>query len=257
MQSSHLRPIVVPGLANRCIAVTGGASGIGRSLVMIAAASGAEVIAGDINDDALSSLAKEAQQAELSIHPVRLDVTSSASVEEFLGLSELPIMGVACSAGIAPDHPAVDMSLELWNKVISVNLTGAFLVAQAAARRMLEGGHGGSIVTVASAMASTGAVNLAHYSAAKGGVVALTKSMARELGPKQIRFNTVSPGGIDTPLYRSRMTDAAIQQNIARIPLGRLGQPEDVATCIAFLLSDLTPWVTGQVIQVNGGSLMA
>lgn len=254
MQSAH--PIVIPGMANRCIAVTGGASGIGRSLALIAAASGAEVIAGDVNEDALSSLAKEAQQAELSIRMVPLDVTSPESVEQFLDLSELPLLGVACAAGIAPDQPTVDMSLDLWNKVIAVNLTGSFLVAQAAARRMVEGDRRGSIVTVASAMGTTGAVNLAHYSASKGGVMALTKSMARELGPKQIRFNTVSPGGIDTPLYRGRMTDAAIERNIARIPLGRLGQPEDVATCMAFLLSDLTPWVTGQVVHVNGGSLM-
>lgn len=256
MQSAHLSPIVIPGLADRCIAVTGGASGIGRSLALIAAASGAEVIAGDVNEAALSSLATEAQEAGLSIRPAQLDVTSPESVERFLRISELPLLGVACAAGIAPDHSAVDMSLELWNRVISVNLTGAFLVAQAAARRMLEGGRGGSIVTVASAMATTGAANLAHYAASKGGVIALTKSMAKELGPRQIRFNTVSPGGIDTPLYRGRMTDEAIERNIARIPLGRLGQPQDVAATMAFLLSDLAPWVTGQVVHVNGGSLM-
>jgi NAD(P)-dependent dehydrogenase (short-subunit alcohol dehydrogenase family) len=237
--------------------VTGGASGIGRATAILAACSGAHVVAGDLNEQALADLEHHARDNGLPIRTVRLDVTSPESVAEFLAVGEEPLAGVACSAGIAPDVPAFDMTLEMWNHVIAVNLTGTFLVAQAAARAMVEHGRGGSIVTVASAMGTTGAVNLAHYSASKGGIMALTKSLAREFGPHQIRVNSVSPGGINTPLYQGRMSEQKVRENIARMPLGRLGEPEDVAKCIGFLLSDLSLWITGQTINVNGGSLMS
>jgi NAD(P)-dependent dehydrogenase (short-subunit alcohol dehydrogenase family) len=224
---------------------------------MLAACSGAHVVAGDLNESALAGLEHHAKDNGLPIRTVWLDVTAPGSVADFLAVGEGPLGGVVCSAGIAPDVPVLDMTLDMWNHVIAVNLTGTFLVAQAAARAMVEHGRGGSIVTVASAMGTTGAVNLAHYSASKGGVVAFTKCLARESGPHRIRVNSVSPGGINTPLYRGRMPEQKVRENIARMPLGRLGEPEDVAKCIGFLLSDLSSWITGQTINVNGGSLMS
>jgi NAD(P)-dependent dehydrogenase (short-subunit alcohol dehydrogenase family) len=256
VSSIDLSEISLPGLKGKRVLVTGGASGIGRSAAFVAAYSGAQVVAGDMNESALADLELEAKAANLDIRAVLLDVSSPESVRGFVATGDQPLSGVVCSAGIAPDVPTLDMTLEMWNRVIAVNLTGVFLVSQAAAQVMVEQGEGGSIVVVASAMGTTGALNLAHYSASKAGAMALTRSLARELGPHQIRFNAVSPGGINTPLYKARMTDEQVRQNIGRMPLGRLGEPEDVAKAIGFMLSDLSSWITGQTLNVNGGSLM-
>src|SRR5262249_55067867 len=132
-------------------------------------------------------------------------------------------------------------------------LTGAFFAAQAAARAMVENRAGGAIVTVGSSGGLTGPPQLAHYAASKAGVMAFSKSLARELGPSRIPGNVVAPGARDTPLYwdRSQHFD-----DVSKLPMGRRGDPDDVANCIGFLLSDLAPWITGQTINVNGGSFM-
>ena len=247
--------IVLPGLQEITVAVTGGASGIGRASAVLAARSGAKVVAGDTNMSALDELTDYAKSAGLSIQPMHLDVSDPASVAEFVQAtdSEGTLAGLVSSAGIAPAVPILDLTLELWNKVLAVNLTGTFLVAQLAAKAMVEHGGGGAIVNVASAASTTGVPGLAHYSASKAGVVALTKTLARELGKHNIRVNAVSPGAVDTPLYWDRPSHA---DDISRLPISRIGTPNDLAYCIGFLLSDLSPWITGQNINVNGGSLM-
>jgi NAD(P)-dependent dehydrogenase (short-subunit alcohol dehydrogenase family) len=246
----------VPGLACKRILVTGGASGIGRSTALIAARSGAQVLVGDVNAEALKQLRQQAADGGLDIATTVLDTSSPQSVEQFLSAAQSPLHGLVCAAGIAPDAGTLDLDLDAWTRVLSVNLTGAFLLAQGAIRQMLEHGHGGSIVMLGSNMGSTGAPRLAHYAASKAGIVGLAKSLAREFGSHHIRVNTVSPGGINTPLYRGRMPEDKIRENVARMPLGRLGEPADVATAIAFLLSDMSSWITGQTLNVNGGSLM-
>ena len=260
MSSLNLSRTALPSLSGGMIAITGGASGIGRATAELTARAGAHVLAGDTNDAALAALAGFAQTEDLAIDCMPLDVSEPDSVVEFVktaaGVAE-PLTGVVCSAGIAPDVPTRDMTLEQWNHVLTVNLTGAFLTAQHAIRVMAGHRRGGSVVTVGSAVGTTGRAALAHYAASKGGLVALTRSLALEFGPDNIRVNCVSPGGgVNSPLMWSRMTPEQVANRTARSPLRRLGQPEDVARCIGFLLSDLGSWITGQNLNVNGGSLM-
>ena len=249
-----------PGLATRTVAVTGGASGIGRAVVLLAARAGAHVVSGDTNASAAEELQADADRDGLRVRSVRLDVTDASSIESFVEVAAgqpALLHGLVCSAGVAPDASFLEMSEELWDRVIDVNLTGTFRVTQRVARALVAGGIGGSIVTLGSANGTTGAANLAHYSATKGGVLALTKTMARELGMHGIRVNCASPGGgISTPLYWSRTTPEYAEERVAGLPLPRLGEPDDLAAAIVFLLSDLSPWITGQNFQVNGGSLM-
>jgi NAD(P)-dependent dehydrogenase (short-subunit alcohol dehydrogenase family) len=146
----------VPGLACKRILVTGGASGIGRSTALIAARSGAQVLVGDVNAEALKQLRQQAADGGLDIATTVLDTSSPQSVEQFLSAAQSPLHGLVCAAGIAPDAGTLDLDLDAWTRVLSVNLTGAFLLAQGAIRQMLEHGHGGSIVMLGSNMGSTG-----------------------------------------------------------------------------------------------------
>jgi 3-oxoacyl-[acyl-carrier protein] reductase len=226
---------------------------------VLAARSGARVVAGDHNEDALAELNKYAIGEGLEIVPTRLEVTDEESVRHFvaLGNETSNLWGAVCAAGIALTRPALEMSLAEWDQTLNVNLTGIFSVARAAAQAMVALGAGGSIVTVSGSNAVTGHAGLAHYTASKAGVIALTKSLALELGQYHIRVNSVSPGAVSTPLYWSRITREQSRDLVAKYPLARIGKPEDIANCIGFLLSDLSPWITGQTIHVNGGMVMA
>jgi NAD(P)-dependent dehydrogenase (short-subunit alcohol dehydrogenase family) len=250
----------LPDMSGRTVAVTGGASGIGRATAVMVAEAGARVVAGDIKQDSLSELAKFAAATGLGITCTHLDVADPASIDEFITSAagaESPLTGLVCSAGISPDVALSDMTLDQWNLVLTVNLTANFLAVQRAAAAMMEHGEGGSIVTVGSAVGTSGRPNLAHYAASKGGLVAFTKSAAQELGPQRIRVNCVSPGGgVNTPLMWGRITQARVDDLVAKSPMRRIGEPEDVARCIGFLLCDLSTWMTGQNLHVNGGSLM-
>jgi len=259
MPSVDFATVKLPGLEDVTVAVTGAASGIGRAAAVLAAQSGARVVAGDVHDDMLTNLERQAKEAGLDVAVTHLDVAAPDSVTDFVRLADAQasLFGVVNSAGIAPDSSALGMEPELWARVLAVNLTGTFQVCQAAARAMVRRGHGGSIVNIGSAIGTTGSADLPHYAAAKGGVAALTKSLARELGPHQIRVNCVSPGGaINTPMMLSRVSEDYLGARVASLPMARIGEPEDLAYCIAFLLSGLSSWITGQNIHVNGGSLM-
>jgi NAD(P)-dependent dehydrogenase (short-subunit alcohol dehydrogenase family) len=134
-----------------------------------------------------------------------------------------------------------------------VNLTGAFVVAQAGAAAMARHGEGGAIVNVAATSGTKGREGMAPYSATKGAVMSLTRALAREWGPLGIRINCVSPGAVDTPLRRAQ---PSIVDDVAKLPLPRVGTPEELALAIASFLAGPTPWVTGQTLNVDGGSLM-
>jgi NAD(P)-dependent dehydrogenase (short-subunit alcohol dehydrogenase family) len=250
---------VLPGLADVTVAVTGGASGIGRAAALLAAQSGARVVAGDVNDELLADLDREAKSRELPIETMHLDVADPGGVEEFVAAadSRSDLFGLVASAGISPDAPSLEITAEQWHRVLDINLTGLFRCDQLAARAMVAHGRGGSIVNIGSAVGTTGSGTLAHYAATKGGVAALTRALAKDLGPHAIRVNCVSPGGaVDTPLMWSRVTEEYVEQRVAGLPLRRIGRAEDLAYSIGFLLSGLSSWITGQNLQVNGGSLM-
>jgi len=241
-------------LTGKVVAVTGAASGIGRATAVLAAQSGARVLAGDLDDAGLEELRNAA-----AMRTARLDVSDPDSVQTFIdtATSELGgLDGLVTSAGTTRPSPAVDMRLADWERVLAVNLTGTFLCVQAAARAMLAAGSPGSVVTISSSLAVTGQRQGAHYAASKAGVIALTKTFALELGPRRIRVNNIAPGATESPLLRRTVTDEFLEQWIARAPLGRLGDPDDHARCACFLLSEDSSWITGQTFHVNGGSIM-
>src|SRR5262249_29686564 len=153
------------------------------------------------------------------------------------------LRGVVNAAAVAVERPALDVSYDFWLNMLAVNLTGTFLVCQGAARIMVERGTGGSIVNVASAAALNGAGRLAPYSSTKGGVISLSKALAREWGPHNVRVNCVSPGAVDTPLYHAQPTKRDV---VSALPLRRIGTPHELALSIGFFLTDLSPWITGQ-----------
>ena len=164
------------------------------------------------------------------------------------------IDAAVCNAGTTVRAGVLDVSREEWDRVIAVNLGGVFEIAQAAARRMVDTGDGGSIVLVASLMSFVGGYNVAPYSASKGGVAQLAKAMSNELAGRGVRVNAVAPGYVTTEMTES--LEAWKRQEVqARIPLGRFAEPEEIADVIAFLLSDDARYVTGAVIPVDGGYL--
>jgi NAD(P)-dependent dehydrogenase (short-subunit alcohol dehydrogenase family) len=167
----------------------------------------------------------------------------------------IDIMGgvdvVINNAGISIRHDFLDITAEEWEQVLSVNLTGAFYVAQTAARQMMEG-DGGVILNTASTNGLMGYPFYADYNASKAGVVELTKSMALELAPK-VRVNAVAPGYVLTPMQRAEYTDAMLEEVNRKIPLGRHAQPEEIAALFAFLASDEAGFISGQVYTIDGG----
>ena len=164
------------------------------------------------------------------------------------------IDAAVCNAGTTVRAGVLDVSREEWDRVIAVNLGGVFEIAQAAARRMIVRGDGGSIVLVASLMSFVGGYNIAPYTASKGGVAQLAKAMSNELAGRGVRVNAVAPGYVTTEMTES-LEEWKRQEVEARIPLGRFAQPEEIADVIAFLLSDDARYVTGAVIPVDGGYL--
>jgi NAD(P)-dependent dehydrogenase (short-subunit alcohol dehydrogenase family) len=171
------------------------------------------------------------------------------------------------NAGIFPFAPALELTERMWDRVLEVNLKGTFFCAQAAAQQMVTAGKGGRIVNIASidALHPTGA--LVHYDASKGGVAMMTKSLAKEFGPYGITVNAIAPGSIATPGASSATVATVATQGanveemtaafLARIPLGRTGQPDDIATATLFLASDAASYVTGSLLVVDGGYLLS
>jgi NAD(P)-dependent dehydrogenase (short-subunit alcohol dehydrogenase family) len=248
----------IAGLAGTSVVVTGAASGVGLATSLLAARSGARVVAGDWNSRALGDLAVAAAAEGLDIECRPLDVSDPAGVGALMAstVGAAPLWGVVSCAAIAPETGFLDLPLEEWNRVLAVNLTGSFLVAREAASILVRQGGGGSIVNVTAGNAVTGSPRRAHYTAAKAGLNALTKTMAHELGPHAIRVNAVAPGAVDTPLARSIVAPEVAAERATHYPIARMGVPDDLAATIGFLLSRLSPWMTGQVIHVNGGMIM-
>ncbi|MGI5129876.1 SDR family NAD(P)-dependent oxidoreductase [Pseudonocardia sp. CA-107938] len=249
------RPVTLPGLEGAAVAVTGGASGIGRGTVLLAARSGASVTAGDVNPETLDELADLARAEGLDVRCRRLDVRDPDAVTEFVAAADVDgrLRGVVNAAGIAVERPTLEVTDEFWDDVLRVNLTGTFLVARAAAERLVDRPGGGAIVNVAATSGSHGRARMVPYASSKGAMIGLTKALAQEWGPRGVRVNCVSPGAVDTPLAAAQISRRDV---IAALPLPRMGQPQDLALAIGCFLTDLTPWVTGQTLNVNGGSIM-
>jgi L-rhamnose 1-dehydrogenase len=254
-------------LAGRSALVTGASRGIGRGIALGLAAAGADVAVnwyrpaspefGRDNEADVASVVAEIEALGRRAVAVEADVSDGAAVramvdEVVLGLGGLDIM--VNSAGICPFHDFLTMPEELWDRVHAVNLRGAFLCSQAAARVMVEQGRGGRIISVSSISALVGGGQQAHYTPTKAGVHSLMQSIAIPLGPHGITCNSVLPGAIGTDINRDDWSDP---QKLAylngRIPLGRLGEPDDVAGPVVFLASPAARYVTGSSLLVDGG----
>jgi 2-hydroxycyclohexanecarboxyl-CoA dehydrogenase len=241
--------------------VTGAASGMGLAIARQLAARGDRVALLDLQGDAVLRAAEGLRESGGRAVGAPVDVTDRSAVDDALGKvrAELgPIAIMVTSAGFDAFDSFVEITAERWAQVLAVNLTGTFHCLQAAAPDMIAAGWG-RMVTISSSSAQSGALRMAHYVAAKSGVIGLTKALALELAPHGITVNNIPPGLIDTPM--SRRAEAAgdlypLEKLAARIPLRRAGTPDDVAGTCAFLCSEEAAYITGQVIGINGGMVL-
>lgn len=247
--------------SERVVVVTGGASGIGLGISQLFARNGHPVAMLDVQAEALERESNALCATGARILGRTVDVANRdqmdaayAAIRAELG----PISIVIANAGISAGHDFLSMSLETWQRMIDVNLTGVFHTIQPALPDMVQA-KWGRIVTISSQAAQSGAFDRAHYAAAKGGVIGLTRSLARELAAHSITVNTIPPSLVDTPLARrSESTgDVPSIETLAQlVPIARAGTPEDIAAACEFLCSDGASYITGQEINVNGGSWM-
>ena len=244
-------------LSGKIALVTGGAQGIGQTIGEELVHHGALVVLGDINEEGVKNTADSMSQNGGSASGVRLDVTRPEEVQRvFKQIIEKHgrIDILVNNAGITRDGLLMRMKEEDWDLVLSVNLKGSFLCTQLAVKQMMKQ-KSGAIVNIASIVGLIGNFGQANYSASKAGLIALTKTAAREVGSRGVRVNAIAPGFIDTEM--TRCLDQNVKEKlIEQIPMARLGQPGDIADCVVFLVSDRAKYITGQVISVNGGMLM-
>ena len=244
-------------LKDKVALVTGGAQGIGRTISEELARAGAHVVLGDVNLEGAQATAEAINVSGGSASAVKIDVSNATEVREvfdFIIKDKKPVDIVVNNAGITRDGLMVRMKENDWDLVLDINLKGSFLCSQQAAKQMMKQ-KSGVIVNIASIVGVMGNFGQANYSASKAGVIGLTKTLAREVASRGIRVNAIAPGFIDTEM--TRVLDEEVRQKlIEQIPLARLGLPEDVARCVNFLVSDKSSYITGQVINLNGGMLM-
>ncbi len=244
-------------LKNKIALVTGGARGIGKTVGEHLGQLGAHVVLGDVQLDMAQKTAEEIKMDGGSASAVELNVTNGEQVQNvFDSISkEFKLVDILVNnAGITRDGLLMRMKESDWDLVLNINLKGSFLCSQQAAKQMIKQ-KDGAIVNIASIVGLMGNAGQANYSASKAGLIGLTKTTAREVASRGIRVNAIAPGFIDTAMTQE-LDDKVREKLIEQIPLAKLGQPEDIANCVSFLVSDRARYITGQVISVNGGMLM-
>ena len=246
-------------LEGKTALVTGASSGLGRHFARLLAREGARVVVAARRVDALTALSDEIGRQGGNCIPVAMDVTDPDSVAAAFQQIErdlaAPLSILVNNAGVAHTRAALDLSATEWAQVLQPNLTGAFLVAQQAARMMR--GEGGTIVNIASILGERVSKGLAAYAASKAGLIQLTKALALEWAAFDIRVNALAPGYIETDLNRDFFASDAGQRLISRIPQKRLGQMHDLDGPLLLLCSDQSRYMTGAVIAVDGGHLVS
>ncbi|NRA86495.1 MAG: 3-oxoacyl-ACP reductase FabG [Rhizobiales bacterium] len=244
-------------LNNKTAIVTGAGSGIGRAIAIRLATEGAKVIANDLNPDAVEQTIAQIKKMGLVAMPSIGDVTIPEDVEATFSLCEKNWGScdiLVNNAGIVQQKAFVELSVDDWDRMISVHLRGCFLGCQRAIKSMLVK-KSGVIVNMASQLGQIGAAELVHYSAAKAGIIGLTKALAREVSQHGIRVNTVAPGPIDTELTM-KLSETWRKMKTAQLPLGQFGTAEDVAATVSFLVSDDAKIYVGQTLGPNSGDVM-
>ncbi len=250
-------------LKNKVVMVTGSRRGMGKAHALAFAKAGAKVAVCDISLNECVEVAKEAEKNGGEVIALKCDVTNKKEVDNVVKAAvdrwgRLDIL--VDNAGIAQFSPFLEITEEDWDRTINVNLKGYYLCAQAAAKQMANQKSGAivNIASVAMGQVGIGFSNIAHYCASKGGIVAMTEALAVELAPYNIRVNAVAPGMIETPMIDQVKQDkASMERLMARVPIGRVGQPEEVSHLVLFLSSSAASYITGSTVVIDGGWLAA
>ena len=245
------------GLRDKNVIVTGGASGIGKAICKRLGQEGCMVAIFDLNGDGAETTAQEIEASGGRAHGFAVDITDYDLVSETVKQFETaagPVHGLVNNAGWDLSMPFLETDINFWEKVIAINLYGPLNMCHTVLRNMVENGHG-KIVNISSDAGRVGSSGEAVYSACKGGLIAFTKTMSRELARKGVVLNTICPGPTDTPLLAGQ-GEGLIKALERAIPMRRVAQPEDYPGTVAFFLSDDASYITGQTISVSGGLTM-
>jgi NAD(P)-dependent dehydrogenase (short-subunit alcohol dehydrogenase family) len=250
-----------PDLKGKVVIITGARRGMGRSHALSFAKEGAKIVVSDISLEDCQKVVKEIEKLGGEAIAIKCDVTKKKEVEEMVKktiekFGKIDIL--VNNAGICQFKPFLDLTEEEWDRTIDINLKGYFLCAQAAAKEMVKRKSGViiNITSIAMGQVGIGFPNLAHYSASKGGIVAMTETLALELAPYNIRVNAIAPGAIETPMIDPLKTDPkTMEATLARIPLHRVGKPEEVSNLVLFLASNKSSYMTGSTVVIDGGWL--
>jgi len=241
-------------LKNKKVFITGGTAGIGLSILESFYKLEADIFTIGTNIENLKTI----QSNFPKIKTVNFNLENHQKIEELVKEAKDKLGGldiVINNAGITKDNLAIRMSDEEWNKVININLTAVFLICKYSIKAMMKQ-DAGSIINISSIVGHTGNFGQANYSSAKAGIVAMSKSLAKEYAKRNIRINCISPGFIDTKMTKN-INEEFKKKLIENIPMGKLGTGNDIANCALFLASDLSSYITGETIHVNGGMYMA
>ena len=244
-------------LAGKVALVTGAAQGIGKAVALLLARNGADIVVSDINLEKANETAKEVQALGRKALAIKVDVAKLDDVEKMAEaiLAQFGQIDILVNnAGIARDKLILRMTEEDWDAVLNINLKGTFNCTKAIVRYMSKQ-KSGKIVNIASVVGEMGNAGQANYAASKAGVIGFTKTIAREFAQRGLNVNAIAPGYIETPMTDA-LPDKAKEELKRLIPLDRLGKPEDVAEAVLFLVSESANYITGQVLNVNGGIYM-
>ena len=237
--------------------VTGAGRGIGKAIAQALAGAHATVVVNDVDLGAAEEVARGIEASGGKALPVKADVRNEEEINRMVEITVRKLGGIHVlvnNAGIILRKPAEEIAEEEWDRVIDINLKGSFLCGRAAAQAMIKGGQGGRIINISSIMGGVALPPRAAYCASKGGIVALTKDLAAEWAKHAITVNAVAPGWTVTEMTHSYFSQEPVRRFVLeRIPLNRLGKPEDIAHAAVFLASEYSDYITGQTIYVDGG----